>query len=505
MAEENKGDKEEKLISKSKEPSLKAALNSFTAFPRRIFEFLAILPRLFLLLALILVVIVTFHEIRTDIFIIEPFEVPSDLAAQGLTGRAVVNKLVDEMNLIIQKANANPQRETFSSITVGTEETLDNIDIPGVPGAQASLKALSDYIKKSLFNRQSTRVKGEIFKKDNKLYLTIRIVGKPHENLSPLEMQNMRDINELDKTMLRAALYVYKHTQPYLIALFLYENDKGGFEQEINGITNLVDGTNNKGRKELASLYNLWGRYLQEKSPPDYEGTIEKYKKTTEIDPEFAVAYYSWGNVLASMGKYDEAVDKYKKSAEINPGDPTVYYSWGNVLINLTRYNEAIEKCRKTTEIDPKFALAYYSWGNALASLRRYDEAVEKYKKAAELNPDDPTVYYSWGNVLINLTRYDEAIEKYKKTTELDPEFALAYYSWGNALSSMGKYDEAVEKYQKAAQIEPDNNIVYYGLGNALSKQGKYDKAIEQYDRVVKSKSIVEQEAQYEIDELKKK
>ena len=64
----------------------------------------------------------------------------------------------------------------------------------------------------------------------------------------------------------------------------------------------------------------------------DVEGAIEKYKQAIEVDPNYAVAYNSWGVALRVKGDPDGAIDKYDRATKIDPNYAVAYNSWGVAL-----------------------------------------------------------------------------------------------------------------------------------------------------------------------------
>jgi tetratricopeptide (TPR) repeat protein len=209
------------------------------------------------------------------------------------------------------------------------------------------------------------------------------------------------------------------------------------------------------------------------------------FKKVTELNPNYAGAYYNMGNVLQEQGKLDEAIEVYSKALAIKPDYVDAYHNMGAVLQNQGKLDEAIEAYNKALAIKPDYVDAYHNMGAVLQNQGKLDEAIEAYNKALALKPDYVEAYYNMGNALKEQNKLDEAMEFYTKALALKPDFAKAYNNMGVALQDQGRLDEAIEAYNKALSIKPDYADAYNNMGNALKEQGKLDEAIEAYNKAL--------------------
>lgn len=288
--------------------------------------------------------------------------------------------------------------------------------------------------------------------------------------------------------------------------LFLLNDNEGAISKFQEFDKNYTKNSNPYDKKGWSDLYNNWGLVLDKLGR--YEEAIEKFKRATQIDPEYYQAYYNWGLDFYNLAKqydaeykatndrakfneatdkYYESISKYRRALHINPSYVSAYNNLGLSLNTLEKYGEAVRQYEKAIEIDPNYHLAYYNWGYTLEKQKKYSEAIEKYKKATEINPNYSLAHYGWGYVLEQLGKYPEAVQKYKDAIRTDPndvyayeglvivseamlkeeknsdeakkikgELAQAYEGWGRALDGLGRYDEATEKYRKADEILDD-------------------------------------------------
>jgi tetratricopeptide (TPR) repeat protein len=88
-------------------------------------------------------------------------------------------------------------------------------------------------------------------------------------------------------------------------------------------------------------------------------------------------------NYTAVLGWY--TIQKYNKSIELDPRFAIAYNNRGIALFNLTKFNESIKDFEMAINIDPNYADAWYNYGNALCQLNRTTEANDAFNKARDL------------------------------------------------------------------------------------------------------------------------
>ena len=95
-------------------------------------------------------------------------------------------------------------------------------------------------------------------------------------------------------------------------------------------------------------------------------------KKVTELikkNPRSFILYNLFGAVLANKKNFEKAVINYKKSIEINPDYAEGHNNLGGALCNLGKFSESIDSCQRAIKIKPNFAEAYNNLGNTFKLL----------------------------------------------------------------------------------------------------------------------------------------
>jgi len=166
-----------------------------------------------------------------------------------------------------------------------------------------------------------------------------------------------------------------------------------------------------KSIQELINLYHSGKLTIVEKK------VIELIKK----NPKSFVLYNLFGAVLSNQKNFDKAVINYKKSIEINPDYAEGHNNLGSALYKLGKFNESIDSYQQAIKINPEYAEAYNNLGNVYDINEKVDEAILNYKKAIKINANFVEAYSNLGNLLKEIGKVDEARNCENKLLSLKP------------------------------------------------------------------------------------
>jgi superkiller protein 3 len=188
------------------------------------------------------------------------------------------------------------------------------------------------------------------------------------------------------------------------------------------------------------------------------EGIIAA-RKAVELEPAFADAYYTLGELLA-MGSKDKpgAIEAYRTAIKLKPDHFRAYYMLGMHLED----KEAEELYKKAMALDPEKMACRFSLGRVLVKQgrlaearvlwneRKYDEKnifptfisllerAESRKQAEDdlaKNPNDPDALLKMGLMVMEGDswvvdrRQERAIVHFKKALKIKPDFVKAQYA----------------------------------------------------------------------------
>jgi tetratricopeptide (TPR) repeat protein len=278
---------------------------------------------------------------------------------------------------------------------------------------------------------------------------------------------------EIDRYFHAAAIELLRELDPYVVAFYLYQTNKDAAEHEALQL--LIDPTHPDRKWAL----NLLGFIAADSW--NYDRAIYWYLRALEENEEdkfAAIAYTNWGNALGAKGDPDGAIKKFTRATELDPNNAFAYNSWGLVLVKKVElakaeaelakgkdeWAEAIKNFMRATKLDPEYADAYSNWGNALAAKGDLDEAIKKFTLATELDPENAVAYSSLGRALRDKDKWAEAIEKFTLATKLDPKYAAAILDIAFELSKLSSTADSAEAFQRYARYAADAYERYLDL-----------------------------------------
>ena len=141
---------------------------------------------------------------------VEPFSVPPDLAARGLTGQVVAARVIDRLNQLQSQTNTARPARSYTNSWGGQGIKLE------IPDTGISLAELDSWLRDKLGNE--THVTGEIVRAATGLSVTVR-AGEEG-------VQTVRGSDaDIDALVGRSAESVYRMTQPYRYGIYLLRHE----------------------------------------------------------------------------------------------------------------------------------------------------------------------------------------------------------------------------------------------------------------------------------------
>lgn len=208
-----------------------------------------------------------------------------------------------------------------------------------------------------------------------------------------------------------------------------------------------------------------------------YEQALKAFDQAMLIDPDYARAYRSKGDVLYDLKRYEEALVVYEQALRLDPNHARIHGNRGDILRHLRRYEEALAAYEQAISLEPNLARNYNDKGNVLFYLKRYEEALAAYEAAIRLDPGFASAYNNMGNALSRLKRYFEANIAYEEAIRLNPHYAIPYNNKGRALYHLGRYHEALEAFDRAVGFDRNFKEAYGNMADTLERLGRIEEA----------------------------
>ncbi len=223
---------------------------------------------------------------------------------------------------------------------------------------------------------------------------------------------------------------------------------------------------------------------------PDIQEALEHFRKSIQLDPDYAMAYVgladayhmlmSYGN--ASVAETVPLMEAAVNSAlELDPDLGEAQTAYASVLQYKGRSNEAIAAFEKAIELAPGYATSYHWLAEHWRRDRnRPDTALHLITKAKELDPLSPVINITVAQTLTDIGRYEEALAQIDHAIEISSAFASAYTVKSEIMAwSFGKLDQALQLSDYAAELDPQSLNSCVEIARLLSHLGDDAAAIE--------------------------
>lgn len=252
------------------------------------------------------------------------------------------------------------------------------------------------------------------------------------------------------------------------------------------------------------------------------QDSSEHFRKATQQDPKFAIAYLnlaptepskeaffkdlsqavalsanaSEGERLwilatdaAAKGQPNKQGEYLQKLVAAYPQDERARNLLALYYFGLQQYGNAIQEYQKSISLNPNFAPAYNMLGYSYRFNEQLDQAEQAFRKYIELIPNDPNPYDSYAELLMRMGRYDESIDNYRKALQQDTHFIGSYLGIATNLNFKGEHEKARQELQRlyddVARNDGERRAALLGMTISYLDEGNSQKALEQQDKML--------------------
>jgi serine/threonine protein kinase/Flp pilus assembly protein TadD len=219
-----------------------------------------------------------------------------------------------------------------------------------------------------------------------------------------------------------------------------------------------------------------------------YSKAMAAANRALQLQDSLAEAHACLGAVTMFYKlDWPAAEHAYRRSLELNPNYALTYEVYSYLLSATGRFDEAIEMAKHGLDADP--LSVSISGDIALESYlaRRYEDSIEQYRKSAQLDPNHVLLHLGLGLVYTKKAMYPEAIAAYESAIKASERTSNILSVLGYTYAVSGKRNEArgildeLNATRNARYLSPyDLAIVYMGLGERDHALAELNKAYEE-------------------------
>jgi len=167
--------------------------------------------------------------------------------------------------------------------------------------------------------------------------------------------------------------------------------------------------------------------------------------KTVEVQSNYAIAFFSLGNLHVDLKEFESAVSCYQKAIKLKPDLVAAYNNLGLAFRGLNDFSNAVENYEKAIKLKQDHVGAHYNLAQAYKEKGDFKKAINSYQTAIKHEPENLSHY----NFLSELKKdildlaLKQKIEKIIKNNKCTKRTA----AYGNYL--LAKYERKEKNYEK--------------------------------------------------------
>ena len=252
---------------------------------------------------------------------------------------------------------------------------------------------------------------------------------------------------------------------------------------------------------------NCLGQFIYHTtSRADLDSAINHFVRSTEIDPNFALAHSALGScyvnrVLKGLGgteDHDKAQKAFNKALALDP--KLLEARLQSVFIFITRGHKP--KARK--EIDslreeyPNDVGVHFVRGYLARLDAEYEKALRSFDRMVRLNPAERVVAsFHRARIFMYQQRYEEALAELDLGAALEPDHPMIQTWRARVLICRGEIDAAQRILERVLERQPAMDGMRAILAICLSAQGKHEEANKQLTERVKIAAAADHDIAY--------
>jgi tetratricopeptide (TPR) repeat protein len=185
--------------------------------------------------------------------------------------------------------------------------------------------------------------------------------------------------------------------------------------------------------------------------------------------------------------KWQDTIDAYRKTLDLGPEWPEAYAAIGEALFSLNRSQESMAMLERAASLDPENEVPHALLGKLYQDAGKQDKAIAELEAAHRLMPSDREVTYRLYRIYslrgdsVNGPRLQKDLEDLLASTHAEANSetkAMVLNNSGIELEKKGDLAGALEHYDQAAKTDVSNLVFQRNAALVLCKTGRAEEAI---------------------------
>jgi len=437
------------------------------------------------------------RELRRNIIVLDPLEVPRELALRGYTPAVVTERLLNAIHTI--QSVANTQKPRRGHIASALQADIQ------IPVGQLSIKSLARYFRQ-LLDLPDQHVVGEITRDGDALTLMLR-----RRDGAQMTLARPRTATDVAPLIAAGAEEAVRLTDPYVLASYYIEQELPGpeFPRTTEALQHVIDTRPD----EAPWARNLQGLLLLNRYEND--AALDALRRGFEADPhlqspvseEFMTALVrtgrtdealriveaatakrltaaqrtrvGWCNVM--LGRHRIALRQFRRVLATHREHVYAMLGQAVCLERLHRPHEALSVLEKFFRVRGPGWTGVQVYVGALLDVGRTDDAVRAAEDLYARHPDESAAMATLARIRLQQGRPAEAAALAEAGTRRWAMRSLSWYCWGEALLALGDPEGAIAKFRQLYLQEFPSPECVTGWARALLQLGRDDEALAKF------------------------
>lgn len=182
----------------------------------------------------------------------------------------------------------------------------------------------------------------------------------------------------------------------------------------------------------------------------DWAGAEKEFKRSIELNPNYATAHQWYAEYLTVRGRPEEARASVKRAQDLEPASLPISVALASTLYYTRRNDEAIEQSRRAIVMDPQFVGAHLFLGRAYEQKGAYSEAIAELQQALKLSEGDSNELAALGRAYARAGDAAEARKILKDLIDRSTRTYVQPMSIAAIHGALGNKDDAFQWLQKS-------------------------------------------------------
>ncbi len=210
------------------------------------------------------------------------------------------------------------------------------------------------------------------------------------------------------------------------------------------------------------------------------------FQEIVRIAPGNVDGWHLQAMLAGEQKQYDKSIELFKKTLGLKPNFAEAHSNMGNVCREAGRFREAVECYRKAVRLQPENAVFHSNLGSGLHHLHDYDGAKKAFRKAIHLDEKNADAWCNLAVIHSVLGEKEEKIAACEKTIAIKPSYGQAYHmlAQDHRWSEKGKHFDTMQGFFDDASVEFEDRLhIGYALAKICEDLGEYDASFDYLTR----------------------